>query len=97
MTTTLITVANRDLGLETARRLVEAGHTVHAGMRDTADGDAARAVGAHPEQLDDDDEASVERAIASLPEMDVLVNNAGIRGTAQGVDDLTPEGRRGEV
>ncbi|MDO4137552.1 SDR family NAD(P)-dependent oxidoreductase [Clavibacter michiganensis] len=91
MTTTLITGSNRGLGLETARRLVEAGHTVHAGMRDTADGDAARAVGAHPVQLDVDDEASVERAIASLPELDVLVNNAGILGTAQGVDDLTPE------
>ena len=45
MTTTLITGANRSLGLETARRLLEAGHTVYAGMRDTADGDAARALG----------------------------------------------------
>jgi len=91
MTTTLITGSNRGLGLETARRLVEAGHTVYAGMRDTADGDAARAVGAHPVQLDVDDQASVDRAIASLPELDVLVNNAGILGSAQGVDDLTPE------
>ena len=91
MTTTLITGSNRSLGLETARRLVEAGHTVYAGMRDTADGDAARALGAHPVQLDVDDQASVDRAFASLPELDVLVNNAWILGTSQGVDDLTPE------
>ena len=42
MTTTLITGANKGLGLETARRLVEAGHTVYAGMRDLAADDAVR-------------------------------------------------------
>ncbi|PPF52391.1 short-chain dehydrogenase [Clavibacter michiganensis] len=91
MTTTLITGSNRSLGLETARRLLEAGHAVYAGMRDTADGDAVRALGAQPVQLDVDDQASVERAVASLPELDVLVNNAGVLGTSFGVDDLTPE------
>jgi NAD(P)-dependent dehydrogenase (short-subunit alcohol dehydrogenase family) len=88
MTTTLITGANRSLGLETARRLVDAGHTVYAGMRDPATGDAARALGAHVVQLDVTDAASVEAAVAQLPELDVLVNNAGILGTARGVDDL---------
>ncbi|WP_345150441.1 SDR family NAD(P)-dependent oxidoreductase [Nonomuraea rubra] len=34
MTTTLITGANKGLGFETARRLVEAGHTVYLGSRD---------------------------------------------------------------
>ncbi|MGN6407811.1 MAG: SDR family NAD(P)-dependent oxidoreductase [Curtobacterium sp.] len=88
MTTTLITGANRSLGLETVRRLVEAGHTVYAGMRDPATGDAARTLGAHVVQLDVTDQASVERAVASLPSLDVLVNNAGILGTSFGVDDL---------
>ena len=88
MTTTLITGANKSLGLETARRLIEAGHTVYAGMRDLASGDAARALGAHTVQLDATDQASVDAAIASLPALDVLVNNAGIPGTAWGVDDL---------
>ncbi|MGO4594949.1 SDR family NAD(P)-dependent oxidoreductase [Leifsonia sp. 2TAF2] len=90
MTTTLITGANKSLGLETARRLIEAGHTVFAGMRDTAGGDAARALGAHPVQLDVTDQASVDAAIRSLPHLDVLVNNAGILGSSHGVDDLTP-------
>ncbi|MDT8914703.1 SDR family NAD(P)-dependent oxidoreductase [Amycolatopsis sp. PS_44_ISF1] len=88
MTITLITGANRSLGLETTRRLIDAGHTVHAGMRDPADGDAARALGAHVLQLDVTDSASVEAAFARLPGLDVLVNNAGILGTAFGVDDL---------
>jgi len=88
MTTTLITGANRSLGLETVRRLVEAGHTVYAGMRDPATGDEARALGAHVVQLDVTDQSSVERAVAGLPGLDVLVNNAGILGTSFGVDDL---------
>ncbi|WP_285114140.1 SDR family NAD(P)-dependent oxidoreductase [Leifsonia sp. fls2-241-R2A-40a] len=89
MTTTLITGANRSLGLETARRLLEAGHTVYAGMRDPATGDAARELGAIPVALDVTDQQSVEAAMASLPALDVLVNNAGILGDAlHGVDDL---------
>ena len=88
MTTTLITGANRSLGLETVRRLVEAGHTVYAGMRDPSRGDDARALGAHVVQLDVTDQSSVDRAVAELPGLDVLVNNAGILGTSFGVDDL---------
>jgi NAD(P)-dependent dehydrogenase (short-subunit alcohol dehydrogenase family) len=88
MTTTLITGGNRSLGLETTRRLLEAGHTVYAGMRDPDHGDAARAVGAHVIRLDVTDQQSVDAAIGELPELDVLVNNAGILGTAYGVDDL---------
>ncbi|MGU3408712.1 SDR family NAD(P)-dependent oxidoreductase [Microbacterium sp. M1A1_1b] len=88
MTTTLITGANRSLGLETTRRLIEAGHTVYAGMRDTANGDEARALGAHVVQLDVTDQDSIDAAVASLPSLDVLVNNAGVLGTSFGVDDL---------
>jgi NAD(P)-dependent dehydrogenase (short-subunit alcohol dehydrogenase family) len=91
MTTTLITGANRSLGLETARRLIAAGHTVYAGMRDPAAGDAARALGARVVRLDVTDGASVEAAIAQVPELDVLVNNAGILGGSFGVDDLDAE------
>ena len=84
MTTTLITGANRSLGLETARRLTQLGHTVYAGMRDLAGGDAARSLGAHAIALDVTDERSVRAAFADLPELDVLVNNAGVLGTAYG-------------
>lgn len=91
MTTTLITGANKSLGLETTRRLIEAGHTVYAGMRNLANGDAVQALGAHPVQLDVTDQQSVDNALGSLPELDVLVNNAGILGASFGVDDLTTE------
>jgi NAD(P)-dependent dehydrogenase (short-subunit alcohol dehydrogenase family) len=89
MTTTLITGANKSLGLETTRRLIDAGHTVYAAMRDTAGGDAARELGARIVQLDVTDQASVDAAFAELPELDVLVNNAGILGNSFGVDDLS--------
>ena len=60
-------------------------------MRDSADGDAARGLGAHVISLDVTASASVDAAVALLPDLDVLVNNAGILGTASGVDDLSAE------
>src|ERR1035437_9965906 len=41
MTTTLITGANKGLGYETARRLIEAGHSVWMGARDATRGQQA--------------------------------------------------------
>ncbi|MFE4498417.1 SDR family NAD(P)-dependent oxidoreductase [Rhodococcus sp. NPDC056743] len=88
MTTTLISGANRSLGLETARRLIDAGHTVYAGMRDLASASEVQSFGAHPIQLDVTDQHSIEVALAQLPALDVLVNNAGVLGRSFGVDDL---------
>ncbi|MFD4182038.1 SDR family NAD(P)-dependent oxidoreductase [Rhodococcus sp. NPDC058514] len=91
MTTTLITGANRSLGLETARRLVDAGHIVYAGMRDLASAAEVQNLGAHPVQLDVTDQRSVDVALGQLPELDVLVNNAGVLGRSFGVDDLNAD------
>jgi NAD(P)-dependent dehydrogenase (short-subunit alcohol dehydrogenase family) len=91
MTTTLITGANRSLGLETARRLIEAGHTVYAGVRNPDEADDVRALGATVVRLDVTDQASIDEAFASIPALDVLVNNAGVLGTSHGVDDLTAD------
>lgn len=88
MTTTLITGANKGLGFETARRLIAAGHTVYVGSRDAARGRrAAERLGARMVPLDVTDDASVAAAakiIAADGGLDVLVNNAGIEGRADG-------------
>ncbi|HEY0118133.1 MAG TPA: SDR family NAD(P)-dependent oxidoreductase [Cellulomonas sp.] len=88
MTTTLITGANKGLGKETARLLVEAGHTVWIGARDEARGRAAaEELGARYVQLDVTDDASVAAAFATIAGatgLDVLVNNAGIARRASG-------------
>ncbi len=85
MTTTLITGANKGLGYETARRLIEAGHTVWMGARDAARGQqAANALGGRFVQLDVTSDASVAEAaetVAAAGGLDVLVNNAGITGS----------------
>jgi NAD(P)-dependent dehydrogenase (short-subunit alcohol dehydrogenase family) len=83
MTTTLITGANKGLGLETARRLVAAGHTVYVGSRNADRGRAAaERLDARAVQLDVTDERSVAaaaRTIADNGGLDVLVNNARIQ------------------
>ena len=93
MTTTLITGANKGLGYETARRLVDAGHTVWIGARDAARGQkAADALGARFVQLDVTDQASVDAAaetVTAAGGLDVLVNNAGITGTHAEAAHLT--------
>lgn len=85
MTVTFITGANKGLGRETARRLVELGHTVIVGARDPGQGaQAAAALGARFVQIDVTDDASVAAAAADVAghegSVDVLINNAGIHG-----------------
>ncbi|MEU6276478.1 SDR family NAD(P)-dependent oxidoreductase [Streptomyces populi] len=88
MTTTLVTGANKGLGLETARRLVAAGHTVYLGSRDPERGRrAAAGIGARPLVVDVTDDASVTAAAEAVEAgggLDVLVNNAGIEGRGEG-------------
>jgi NAD(P)-dependent dehydrogenase (short-subunit alcohol dehydrogenase family) len=85
MTITFITGANKGLGRETARRLVEQGHTVLLGARDEKAGTAAaEELGARFVQIDVTDDASVAAAAANVEQhegsIDVLINNAGIHG-----------------
>ena len=87
MTVTLVTGANKGLGYETARRLIEQGHRVYMGARSAARGEAAAtSLGGQFVQLDVTDDASVESALGFIAEreshLDVLVNNAGISTVA---------------
>jgi NAD(P)-dependent dehydrogenase (short-subunit alcohol dehydrogenase family) len=93
MTTTFITGANKGLGHETARRLIEQGHTVLLGARDAAAGAAAAdELGARFVRIDVTDDASVAAAAADVERhegsIDVLINNAGVHGPLGG----TPTG-----
>ncbi|MFJ4483637.1 SDR family NAD(P)-dependent oxidoreductase [Streptomyces longwoodensis] len=94
MTITFITGANKGLGRETARRLIEHGHTVLLGARDPELGqEAAAALGARHVLLDVTDDASVAAAAADVAahegRIDVLINNAGVHGPAGDPSGLT--------
>ncbi|OGX87312.1 SDR family NAD(P)-dependent oxidoreductase [Hymenobacter coccineus] len=91
MKTALITGANKGIGFETARQLLQHGYHVYLGSRDAQRGQQAadhlRAAGyphVTPIQLDVADSASIAAARAAVgqqtPVLDVLVNNAGISG-----------------
>jgi NAD(P)-dependent dehydrogenase (short-subunit alcohol dehydrogenase family) len=94
----LITGANRSLGREAARQLIEAGHTVWIGARDPERGEAAATdLGGRFVQIDITDDASVAAArdtIAAAGGLDVLVNNAGILGTQSPVAETTADDLR---
>lgn len=95
MTVTFITGANKGLGYETARRLVELGHTVIIGARDADRGrEAAQRLGARFVRIDVTDDGSVASAAADVREhegkLNVLINNAGIVGRRpESLDQLT--------
>jgi NAD(P)-dependent dehydrogenase (short-subunit alcohol dehydrogenase family) len=85
MTVALVTGANKGIGFETAKQLLELGHTVYIGARDVERGEkAAATLGARFVQLDVTDDASTNNALATIDaaegRLDVLVHNAGILG-----------------
>ncbi|MFI9598236.1 SDR family NAD(P)-dependent oxidoreductase [Nonomuraea sp. NPDC052265] len=87
MTIAFITGANKGLGRETARRLIELGHTALLGARDPERGrQAAAALGARFVRIDVTDDASVA---AHEGRIDVLINNASIHGPSGDATALT--------
>ncbi|MFG2937196.1 SDR family oxidoreductase [Streptomyces sp. NPDC048282] len=94
--TALVTGADKGIGFHVARLLAEEGWTVHVGSRDTGRGErAALEIGgaARLLVLDVTDSGSVERAVARIEHLDVLVNNAGVQPVTfppaeTGVEDL---------
>lgn len=75
----LVTGASSGIGLACATRLGEAGWRVFGGVRSAADADALRARGVEPLQLDVTDSEQIAAAAEAVgPELDGLVDNAGI-------------------
>ena len=96
MTITFITGANKGLGYESARRLIELGHTVLVGSRDPNRGaKAADELGGRFVEIDVSSNDSVYAAAADIAAhegvLDVLINNAGIHGPVGDPSDLTAQ------
>jgi NAD(P)-dependent dehydrogenase (short-subunit alcohol dehydrogenase family) len=90
----LVTGANKGIGLETVRRLIDGGVRVYLAARDEERGRSAAAeVGATPIVLDVSSDESVASAAELVRQedghLDLLVNNAGITGPLRDVHDYT--------
>ena len=93
----VVTGSSSGIGLAASLALARAGHTVYATMRDTSRGDrlgdaaSAEGLDVRISQMDVDDDASVDAAIARVDgeagRIDVLVNNAGY-GAVGAVEDI---------
>jgi len=80
--TVLVTGANRGIGLALARHFGDAGYTVIGTARDPDEATELKATGARVEQLDVTDQASVDamaQRLSGTP-IDILINNAGVKG-----------------
>lgn len=91
MKTALITGANKSIGFETARQLLQQGYYVYVGSRDIKKGEEAvsqlKLEGLNnvaPIEIDVDNIESIQAARTQLSKkinvLDVLINNAGISG-----------------
>src|ERR1700748_2062504 len=88
MKTVLITGANKSIGFETAKQLLDLGYYVYLGSRDLERGEEAAKQLNSPNveviQLDVSDGQSIKQARETLgskiDSLDVLINNAGISG-----------------
>jgi NAD(P)-dependent dehydrogenase (short-subunit alcohol dehydrogenase family) len=77
--TALVTGATGGIGLHIAKQFAEQGWTVLVGARDAAQGaEVAAHLSGRPLLLDVTDADTIASAAATVPELDVLVNNAGI-------------------
>jgi NAD(P)-dependent dehydrogenase (short-subunit alcohol dehydrogenase family) len=92
----VVTGANRGIGLEFVRQLLDRGETVEAGARDPSAARELAALGKGPSSklrvhtLDVSDDASARAFAQSIGDVavDVLVNNAGVLGKMQSLEEL---------
>lgn len=87
MKTVLITGANKSIGFETAKQLLEQGYYVYLGCRDLGKGRQAvqqlQAAGldqVEPVVIDVDNIDTIKAAREQIKALDVLINNAGVSG-----------------
>jgi NAD(P)-dependent dehydrogenase (short-subunit alcohol dehydrogenase family) len=91
----LITGANRGIGLALAREALSCGaRLVSAAARDPS---SVQLPGVVPVQLDVTDPEQVARAARDCPDVNVLVNNAGVAETGGFLQDASLEGTRRQL
>lgn len=93
----LITGANKSIGFETVKQLLQQGYFVYLGSRDETNGREAiaqlKAEGLDNVellQIDVSNPESVEAASKKVTELDVLINNAGILGAWEQAPTTAP-------
>ena len=93
MTTTLITAANRGIGLEFARQYSNAGHRVLVTARPGADTSELETLDVRLERLDVADAASVRDFAGRIGDepIDLLINNAGYYANRAAFEELDIE------
>lgn len=96
----LITGASSGIGKETAKKLIQEGHTVYAVARRIDQMQDLKTMGGHPLQMDVTDEADIETVVQTIIQkegkLDVLWNNAGY-GLYGSVEDVSMEEARKQM
>src|SRR6185436_10042895 len=89
--TILLTGAGRGIGLALAHVLTHRGDTVIGTLRNPAEADALKALGAEVQTLDVTDDASIASLVERLKgrPIDALVNNAGVSSETKNLSALT--------
>jgi 3-hydroxybutyrate dehydrogenase len=86
----LITGASRGIGLGIAEGFVRAGAELHLLADHEQIFEVARSLGATPYLADTTDAAAVAKCLAAMPNLDVLINNAGLERLTP-LDDQSDE------
>ncbi|GAB3915144.1 oxidoreductase [Larkinella knui] len=93
----LITGASSGMGKETAKKLIQKGHTVYTAARRIEQMQDIKAMGGHPIQMDVTNQADIQQVIDTIinheGKIDVLWNNAGY-GLYGSVEDIPLEQAR---
>ena len=93
MKSALVTGANRGIGLELTRQLLESGFNVHATFRTDEGGLAAiNDPNLSIHKMDVRDKDGIKRVIDSINSLDLLINNAGVAdGRWQSISEIDME------
>ena len=93
MKTAIVTGANRGIGLELTRQLLDSGYNVHATYRSNKGGlERIKNDNLSIHQMDVRDKIQVSNVVQSVEKIDLLINNAGVAdGRWQSISEIDME------